>query len=95
VNDRPIDAIEQRDRGMQTLRDLTTAALIAAAGLLVAFSMMAAITLPGHSDAGGGNANTSTGPSTFFGGDDQLRGPSNGAFQGGGGRPIAVTGGSH
>ncbi len=50
----------QRDLSVQRLRDLTFASAAAAAGLVGVFSIVAAITVPGHSDAGGTGANTTT-----------------------------------
>jgi hypothetical protein len=42
----------QRDLSLQRLRDLTFACAAGAAGLLGVFSIIAATTVPGHSDAG-------------------------------------------
>jgi hypothetical protein len=63
----------QRDLSLQRLRDLTFATAAGAAALLGVFSIVAATTVPGHSDAG---ATASTDPSststdpTYLGGDD-------------------------
>ncbi|HSS92823.1 MAG TPA: hypothetical protein VLR46_02410 [Candidatus Dormibacteraeota bacterium] len=78
---------EQRDRSLQKLRDLTTACLVVGAGLVAALSVIAATTIPGHSDS------ASTG-STQSSGDGSLQGPSDGSFGPGGGYPTVVTGGS-
>jgi hypothetical protein len=51
----------QRDLSLQRLRDLTFACAAGAAGLLGVFSIIAATTVPGHSD-GGATATTATDP---------------------------------
>jgi hypothetical protein len=82
--------IEQRDEGFQKLRDLTVATFCWALGLLAAFSVIAAVTIPGQ----GTTASTSaTNPVTDTG---QLQGPVAGSFQpaGGGAGPLVVSGGS-
>ena len=76
-----------RDRGLDRLRTLTIAGVLAAAALTVAFSLMAAMGIPGH--------NNFSSASTF-GGDDSFRNQPQ-SFSGrpdGGGRPVVVTGGS-
>jgi hypothetical protein len=79
-----------RDHGLERLRTLTIAGVLAAAALTVAFSLMAAMGIPGHNDL----SSAST-----FGGDDsfqnQPQSSSGGSFgPDGGGRPVVVTGGS-
>lgn len=96
----PIEAMEQRDRGMQKLRDLTWACFLWAAGMVAVFSVIAAATLPGQSQNSSGAtpgsdpANSSASVFTDDGG--QLQPPADGSFQNSGGRPpLAVSGGSH
>jgi hypothetical protein len=79
-----------RDRGLERLRALTIAGAFVAAALTVAFSIMAAAGIPGHTDL----SSAST-----FGGDDSFQNqpqPFSGRSSGhdGGGRPVVVTGGS-
>jgi hypothetical protein len=91
-----IDAIEQRDQGFQKLRDLTRIAFFWSAGLLALCSVIAAVTIPGQSQNTGTANNptdTSIAPTTDDG--HTFQGPVAGSFQPGGGRPIAVSGGSH
>jgi hypothetical protein len=95
----PFEAIEQRDRGMQKLQDLTWACFLWAAGMVAVFSVIAAVTVPGQSQ---GAASTSTGSdasnssSSTFTDDGQLQPPVSGTFQGGGySPPLVVSGGSH
>src|ERR1700694_2615087 len=45
----PVEAIEQRDRALQKLRDLTWASFMWAAGLVAVFSVIAAVPLPAQS----------------------------------------------
>jgi hypothetical protein len=79
-----------RDRGLDRLRTLTIAGVLAAAALTVAFSLLAAVGIPGGNDL----SSVST-----FGGDDSFQNPPQ-SFPGrsfgpdGGGRPVVVTGGS-
>jgi hypothetical protein len=96
----PIEAIIQRDQGMQKLRDLTWACFLWAAGMVAVFSVIAAATVPGQ---GQGAANTTptnsdqtnTSASTFTD-DGQLQAPVSGSFQSAAGSPpLAVSGGSH
>jgi hypothetical protein len=95
----PFEAIEQRDRAMQKLQDLTWACFLWAAGMVAVFSVIAAATLPGQSQ---GSPSTSSGTdsstssaSTFTDG-GQLQAPARGSFQSAGGSPpLAVSGGSH
>lgn len=95
----PIAAIEERDQGLQKLRDLTKACFFWSAGLVAAFSVIAAVTIPGQSQTSStsptsqADSNTSTSQPAD---DNQLQGPVAGSFQpGGGGRPFVATGGSH
>jgi hypothetical protein len=92
----PIEAIEQRDQGFQKLRDLTRICFLWSAGLLALFSVIAAVTIPGQSQNTTTTTTTSDDTSIAPTTDDgQLQGPATGSFQPGGGRPIAVSGGSH
>jgi hypothetical protein len=96
VHDR-IEAIEQRDQGLEKLGDLTRACLFVATALLAAFSVIAAVTIPGQSQA---TASTSTNPgdtSTTQTADSgqRLRGLPSGSLHRSAGRPVAVSGGSH
>lgn len=76
----------ERDRGLERLRTWTIAGVWGAAALVVAFSLMAAAGIPGHSSSA--SASTS-------GGNDPFQTPLSGSFgSGGGGRPFAVSGGS-
>ena len=47
----PLDAIIQRDRAMQKLRDLTWAFFLWVAGMVAIFSVIAAATIPGQARA--------------------------------------------
>jgi hypothetical protein len=95
-----VEAIEQRDRALQKLRDLTWASFMWAAGLVAVFSVIAAVTLPGSqtqtapgTTPGSGTSTTSAGT---FNDDGELQAPPAGTFQAGGGSPaVAVSGGSH
>jgi hypothetical protein len=93
----PIEAMEQRDQGFQKLRDLTKICFLWSAGLLALCSVIAAVTIPGQSQnnasTSSNTVDTSTTPTTDDG--EPLQGPATGTFQPGGGRPIAVSGGSH
>jgi len=92
-----IEAIEQRDRALLKLGDLTRACLLAATGLLAFFSVIAAVTIPGQgqpaSTQSGSTDDTSTAqlpPVT----QPTLRPPTR-PLHGGSGRPVAVSGRSH
>jgi hypothetical protein len=96
---RPLDAIEQRDRALQKLQDLTWAIFLWAAGMVAVFSVIAAATLPGQTqgtnNTAAGTDSSATSASTFTD-DGQLRAPAGGTVQAGGGSPpLVVTGGSH
>jgi hypothetical protein len=82
--------IEQRDDGLQKLRDLTIASFCWALGLLAVFSVIAAVTIPGQSTT---STSSATSSATDTG---QLQAPDEGSFQpaGGGRVPLAVSGGS-
>jgi hypothetical protein len=88
----PISAAEERDRSLQLLRDLTYVFAVGGLGLLGLFAIVAATTIPGHSDAGP-TASTNASDSTFSG-DDQFQRPTQGSFGPGSGAPIVVSGGS-
>jgi hypothetical protein len=95
----PIEAIEQRDRAMQKLQDLTWACFMWAAGMVAVFSVIAAVTLPGQTQgspsSSAGTDSSSSSASTFTD-DGQLQAPVSGSFQSAGGNPPrAVSGGSH
>ena len=91
------EAIEQRDQALLKLSDLTRGSLFVATALLAAFSVIAAVTIPGQSQAATG---TATNPSddataqTSYSG-QPLQAPSSGSLQRGSGRPVAVSGASH
>src|ERR1700730_15850893 len=92
----PNEAIEQRDQAFQRLSDLTKICFFWSGVLLALFSGIAAVTIPGQSQNIPGTTpnlgDTSAAPTTD---DDQpLPGPGMGTLQPGGGRPIAVPGGS-
>jgi hypothetical protein len=98
-----IEAIEQRDQGLQKLSDLTKNIFYWALGLLAVFSVTAAVTNPGQSP---GSSNSSTSQAGFDGSttqteftDDgqqqQLQAPTQGSYQPTYSRPVAVSGGSH
>jgi hypothetical protein len=95
----PFEAIEQRDRAMQKLHDLTWACFMWAAGLVAVFSVIAAVTLPGQSQSSANTApsfDTSNSSAPTFTDDGQLQPPAQGSFQSGGGSPpLVVSGGSH
>jgi hypothetical protein len=95
----PIHPVEQRDRSLKLLRDLTFAFAAGGAALLGLFSIVAAATVPGQSDSGA-TASTSTGTTTTSddnsssSGPSQVQQPNQGSFGPGFGQPIAVSGGS-
>jgi hypothetical protein len=94
----PFEAMEQRDRALQKLRDLTWAIFLWAAGMVAVFSVIAAATLPGQGQSNAGassSLDTSNSSANVFTDDGQLQAPANGSFQGGAGAPLAVSGGSH
>ena len=91
----PIEAIEQRDRALQKIRDLTIACFLWATGLLAVFSVIAATTLPGHSQDSSNSFNGSSSSTNLLTDDGQLQAPAAGSFQAGGGSPLVVSGGSH
>ncbi len=95
----PVDAIEQRDRALQKLQDLTWAIFLWAAGLVAVFSVIAAATLPGQSQsspASSAGADTSSSSASAFTDDGQLQAPVVGTLQpGGDSPPLVVSGGSH
>jgi hypothetical protein len=93
----PIEAMEQRDQGFQKLRDLTKICFLWSAGLLALCSVIAAVTIPGQSQNNASTSSNTVDTSTTPTNDDgePLQGPATGTFQPGGGRPIAVSGGSH
>jgi hypothetical protein len=95
----PTEAIEQRDLGLQRLRDLTRICFFWAAGLLALFSVVAAATIPGSTQnstsASTNPVGLSVAPTRENDDDQRLQGPATGSFQPSAGRPVAVSGGSH
>ena len=93
------EAIEQRDRALQKLQDLTWAVFLWAAGMVAVFSVIAAATLPGqspNSPSSTTGTDTSSSSASTFTDDGQLRPPAAGSYQGGGSNPpLVVSGGSH
>ena len=92
-----IEAIEQRDQALLKLSDLTRGSLFVATALLAAFSVIAAVTIPGQSQATASTATTAgddAAAQTSYSG-QRLQAPASGSLQRGSGRPIAVSGGSH
>jgi hypothetical protein len=91
-----IEAIEQRDRGLQKLHDLTKTCFYWAVGLLAAFSVIAAVTNPGQSQGSSNASNSSSSSTNVFTDDgEQLQAPAQGSYQRSYSRPVAVSGGSH
>jgi hypothetical protein len=92
-----IEAIEQRDQALLKLSDLTRACLFVATALLAAFSVIAAVTIPGQSQAiATTSSNSSDGLITETSDSGQpLQAPTTGPVRRGSGSPIAVSGGSH
>jgi hypothetical protein len=94
-----IEAIEQRDQGLQKLSDLTKNCFYWALGLLAVFSVTAAVTnsgqSPGSSNSSTSQAATNISTSQFNDDGEQLQGPAQGSFQPSYGRPVVVSGGSH
>ena len=99
-----IEAIEQRDQGLQKLSDLTKNIFYWALGLLAVFSVTAAVTSPGQSPGSSTSSTSSTSQAGFDGSttqtqftDDgqQLQAPTQGSYQPTYSRPVAVSGGSH
>jgi len=93
----------QRDLSLQRLRDLTFACAAGAAGLLGVFSIVAAATIPGHTDGGATAASTADSNAGFSqpAGDDgtadggQLQPPAQApARQPAAAAPHVVSGGS-
>ena len=98
--------VEHRDRALARLRDLTVVVAIGATGLVGAFAILAAATIPGHSDGNvlaatgssdqGQNGQTAdqSGTSGNNSGQTGLRPSDNSFTQSGSSAPIAVSGGS-
>jgi hypothetical protein len=94
-----IHPVEQRDRSLKLLRDLTFAFAAGGAALLGLFSILAAATVPGQSDSGATASTASTGTTTTSDDNSSSSGtsqsqPGQGSFGPGFGQPIAVSGGS-
>jgi hypothetical protein len=91
----PATASSDRDSALLLLRELTKASAIVATILLAAFSLIAAMTIPGNSKAASSGSTPSATTGNQVASDDgELQPPSNGQVQAGGGVPVAVTGGS-
>jgi hypothetical protein len=84
-----IEAIEQRDRALVKLSDLTQACLFVATALLAAFSVIAAVTIPGQSEITATTSTAEAAPSA-----QRLEGVPSGSVHRGAGLPVAVSGGS-
>jgi hypothetical protein len=86
---------DDRDNGLLLLRELTKASAIVATILLAAFTLIAAMTIPGKgSAASSGSTPTATTDTQVSTDDGELQPPANRQVQAGGGVPVAVTGGS-
>lgn len=84
-------SVADRDRALERMRTLTIAGVLGAAALTVAFSLMAAAGNPG--------TNNNPGSATSSAGDDSFQTQRKHHFNAvigpvGGGRPVAVSGGS-
>jgi hypothetical protein len=99
-----IEAVEQRDRALQKLHDLTWACFMWAAGMVAVFSVIAAVTLPGTAQnaaaaspvTDSSNTSASTATTSTDDGEGGVQPPAVGSFQPSGGNPpVAVSGGSH
>ncbi|HYM66972.1 MAG TPA: hypothetical protein VEW68_06755 [Patescibacteria group bacterium] len=88
-----------RDRGLDRLRTLTIATAVGATGLAAVLSMVAAWSIPGAASTGASNQVAGQDPSQTqsLGEDGQgfTQNPFAGFVGGGGGTPVAVSGGSH
>jgi hypothetical protein len=95
-----IHPVEQRDRSLQRLHDLTFAFAAGGAALLGLFAIVAAATVPGQSDGSATASSASSGTTatsddnSSSNGPSQVQAPNQGSFGPGSGRPIAVSGGS-
>jgi|ERR1700730_1423336 hypothetical protein len=93
----PATTSADRDNAVALLRELTTACALAATVLLAAFTLIAAVTIPGGQSS---SASTGTGTpasdsqQTSSDDNSQLQPPTAGQVSAGGGLPVAVTGGS-
>ncbi|MBV9101140.1 MAG: hypothetical protein JOZ46_08980 [Candidatus Dormibacteraeota bacterium] len=91
-------AQRSRDEGLSRLRRLTWVAGIGAAALTAVASLIAAETIPGHSQAAAAAPASSSGSPDQSGSGAQLpsdqQAPANQPPGPGGGAPIAVSGGS-
>jgi hypothetical protein len=92
----PETATIDRDNALLLLRELTKASAIVATILLGAFSLIAAMTIPGTSSPGSSASNPAATNSNQVPADNgELQPPSEGQVQAGAGAPsVAVTGGS-
>ena len=91
----PATTSDDRDNALLLLRELTKASAIVATILLAAFTLIAAMTIPGKgSAASSGSSPAATNDTQVSSDDGELQPPSNPIVQAGGGVPVAVTGGS-
>jgi hypothetical protein len=90
----PTTTSDDRDNALLLLRELTKASAIVATILLAAFTLIAAMTIPGKGSAALGGANPAATTDTQVSTDDGELQPSNPQVRAGGGVPVAVTGGS-
>lgn len=89
-------ASAERDNALVLLRQLTKACLLGATFLLAAFSVIAAVTIPGQTNAaaGGSGPTTANGQVPTENDDGPLQPPVSGHVAPAGGVPAVVTGGS-
>ena len=89
--------MEQRDQGFQKLSDLTRICFLWSDELLALYYVIAAVTIPAQTQNSPTTPTSADRPSLVPKTDDgqPRQGPGAGSFQTGGGRPIAVSGGSH
>src|SRR4030081_30428 len=86
----------ERDNAVMLLRELTTACALGATVLLAAFSLIAAMTIPGgQTNTASSGTGTPAADNTQTSTDDgELQPPVSGQVAAGGAAPVAVTGGS-
>jgi hypothetical protein len=91
----PATTSSDRDNALLLLRELTKASAIVATILLAAFTLIAAMTIPGKGSAASSGSSPAATTDTQVPTDDgALQPPSNRQIQAGGGIPVVVTGGS-